>query len=196
MQEALTPELELVCRNPECDTALSEADPSRRTRDYCSVPCRSRASRLRLIARNEGLSSKVCTICGVDKSMGEYLQIWLPHCADCGRVKSRSRYRDNGGKERVWAQCLANNYGMTVEQYEAMVAAQDHKCALCRRTPGHRLHVDHNHATGAVRQLLCRPCNYALGNAQDDPALLRAMAAYLERHGYASKLRPVNGDAA
>ncbi|WP_392838620.1 endonuclease VII domain-containing protein [Streptomyces sp. LN500] len=182
MQEALASELEKRCGNPECGTDLSAIDISQRTRDYCSVRCRSRASRLRVIARNEGLTSKACSICGVDKPMDAYNQIWLPQCRDCDRAKSREHYRANGGKDRVWAQSLAANYNMTVEQYEAMAQVQGNKCAICHQAPDHRLHVDHNHTTGAVRQLLCRPCNYALGNAQDDPARLRAMAEYLERH--------------
>ena len=182
MQEALTPELERRCGNSECGADLNAADPAQRTRDYCSIRCRSRASRLRLIARNESLTSKPCSICGVDKPMDAYNQIWLPHCRDCERAKSRERYRTSGGKERVWAQSLAANYGMTVEQFEAMASAQGGRCAICCEKPDHRLHVDHNHRTGDVRQLLCRPCNYALGNAKDSLRIVRAMAEYLERH--------------
>jgi hypothetical protein len=87
----------------------------------------------------------------------------------------------------MYAQHLASNYGMTMEEYQARVAAQGGLCAICGDEPERgRLHVDHNHATGVVRELLCRPCNHALGNAQDDPARLRAMIAYLERHARAS----------
>lgn len=74
-------------------------------------------------------------------------------------------------------------YGVTPEQYQALLDAQDDRCAVCRSDawPGkdNRPHVDHDHATGAVRGLLCGRCNTGLGQFQDDPALLRAAVDYL-----------------
>jgi hypothetical protein len=66
-----------------------------------------------------------------------------------------------------------------------MLAAQDGACVICGTTePGdnwHRgLHIDHCHATGRVRGLLCQNCNQMLGKAHDDPAVLRKAAQYLE----------------
>ncbi len=45
-----------------------------------------------------------------------------------------------------------------------------------------RLAIDHDHKTGQVRSLLCKKCNGVLGLVDDDPALLRAAADYIERH--------------
>lgn len=44
-----------------------------------------------------------------------------------------------------------------------------------------RLHLDHCHVTGRFRGFLCRGCNHAIGFAEDSPAKLRALAAYVER---------------
>lgn len=73
-------------------------------------------------------------------------------------------------------------YGITPEDYAARFAAQDSRCAVCRTdTPGGKgWHLDHDHATGAVRGILCHRCNLALGNFKDDPDRLRAALAYLE----------------
>src|SRR5215467_389431 len=75
--------------------------------------------------------------------------------------------------------------GFTLEQFNAMAVAQNGLCFLCGRPPngkGRRLHIDHDHLTKKVRKLLCHNCNTAIGKLQDDPALLRAAADYIERH--------------
>jgi predicted nucleic acid-binding Zn ribbon protein len=77
-------------------------------------------------------------------------------------------------------------YGITAEQFAAMLEEQNNLCAICRSPEwpgkGSRPHVDHDHATGKVRGLLCGKCNVALGNMHDDPVRLRAAAAYVEAH--------------
>ncbi len=75
---------------------------------------------------------------------------------------------------------LKRTYGLTVEEYDAMLAAQGCVCFFCRETPGDLpLHVDHDHATGAVRGLLCSRCNNnALGLFQESPHLFQAAADY------------------
>ena len=76
-------------------------------------------------------------------------------------------------------------YGISRDDLDALIAAQDGKCAICKGAPtgkGDRLHVDHCHTSGKVRALLCHHCNTLLGLAGDDPARLRAAAAYLEAH--------------
>jgi Recombination endonuclease VII len=80
-------------------------------------------------------------------------------------------------------------YDMTVDDYDRMLREQNGVCAICRRleTSTHRgkvrrLAIDHDHATGRVRGLLCSSHNNGLGRFSDDPALLRAAADYLEKH--------------
>lgn len=79
---------------------------------------------------------------------------------------------------------LSRTYGLTPGEYEAMEAEQQGVCKICKgvNSDGRRLFVDHNHSTGAVRGLLCNPCNRALGLLEDNPERLREAAAYLEAY--------------
>lgn len=84
---------------------------------------------------------------------------------------------------------LLNKYGLTVEAFETMLHEQKSACAICRRVLGrgkNGLHIDHDHASGRVRGLLCRSCNHMLGNAMDDPAILLRAIEYLAVHGVLS----------
>jgi hypothetical protein len=77
---------------------------------------------------------------------------------------------------------------MTPENLAAAVEAQGGKCAICGKVPcgnsptTRSLHVDHDHATGRLRGLLCLNCNHGLGKFSDNPALLVAAVDYLLRH--------------
>jgi hypothetical protein len=58
-------------------------------------------------------------------------------------------------------------YGITVEQYDHMLASQGGVCALCGCPPHKkRLSVDHDHNTGAIRGLLCVLCNSTIGRIE------------------------------
>lgn len=64
-----------------------------------------------------------------------------------------------------------------------MLVDQNGACAICGgvNKDGRKLFVDHDHATGQVRGLLCNLCNRGIGNMRDSIKLLRAAADYLER---------------
>ena len=85
---------------------------------------------------------------------------------------------------------LEKNYGLTVEQYDVMLRAQNGVCAVCnkdepsvhgRTGKKFQLSVDHCHATGRVRGLLCQKCNRAIGLMGDNVDLLKRAIDYLER---------------
>jgi hypothetical protein len=80
---------------------------------------------------------------------------------------------------------LKSQYGLTLEERDALFEEQGRVCAVCGSDePGskHDWHVDHCHVTGAVRGILCHHCNTALGNFKDDPAILLAAVDYLRKH--------------
>jgi DNA repair exonuclease SbcCD ATPase subunit len=80
---------------------------------------------------------------------------------------------------------LRANYGLTYDSYIQMLAEQNGKCKICGRSDsGHVnskwLAVDHDHATGKIRGLLCQPCNRGIGLLRDCPDTLAAAIIYLK----------------
>jgi len=81
---------------------------------------------------------------------------------------------------------LKKTYGITVEQYDRMLAEQGGGCAVCGRTNNSKrmtyLSVDHCHATGKVRGLLCNACNVALGFLEEDKVRMVSLMNYISRN--------------
>jgi hypothetical protein len=75
-------------------------------------------------------------------------------------------------------------YGLTVEQYDAILIGQNYVCAICNKSEKSStkcvLFIDHDHKTGKVRGLLCDTCNRGLGYFYDDKSLLRNAVEYLK----------------
>lgn len=76
-------------------------------------------------------------------------------------------------------------YGLEPGQYQRIYEFQGGRCFICRRATGasRRLSVDHDHKTGKVRGLLCRPCNDVLGHLRDDPEAFERGMNYLNSGG-------------
>ena len=87
-----------------------------------------------------------------------------------------ARIRDAHTKR---AAALKRNYGMTVSDYATLFEAQKGRCAICQEPKTKRLHVDHDHATGEVRGLLCFRCNYGMRWFQHNVSALIAAGVYL-----------------
>lgn len=105
------------------------------------------------------------------------------------REKINTRRRRNRDKDRQAGHILKSTYGITLEDYGAILESQGRTCAICGRTPeenGKRLAVDHDHETGEVRGLLCVVCNIGIGMFQDSPEICNLAAQYLA--GYSGKL--------
>lgn len=118
-------------------------------------------------------------------------------CRECAKAYKRDWYRKNTERRlernRKWAEenreqvqeisragALRRQYGLTVGEYDALLAGQDGRCAICRKPPGrHRLSVDHCHETGRVRGLLCKKCNTGIGMLGDTEERIRAVLKYL-----------------
>lgn len=85
---------------------------------------------------------------------------------------------------------LKRHYGISLEQYEAMIKLQNGVCCICLKPEMSlskngkikSLAVDHNHKTGIIRGLLCHRCNIALGGFMDDIDSLKRAIYYLENN--------------
>jgi hypothetical protein len=72
--------------------------------------------------------------------------------------------------------------GVTPVMFREMLMQQDWHCLICTIEVDLSSALDHNHATGVVRGILCDRCNWLLGHAAEQPEMLRAAADYIEYH--------------
>lgn len=128
------------------------------------------------------------------------------YCASCQRAASRQWTKDNAErvkarnqsardadpdrKKRDHRQWWLKLYGLTQSDYAALLQGQNGVCAIClkperfidpRTGEPRRLAVDHDHANGRVRGLLCGRCNRTLGHMDEDIDSLMRAAEYLRR---------------
>lgn len=115
----------------------------------------------------------------------------LGHFSKSVALKRGYQYRCRDCKkphQRI--QNLKNKYGLTVDAFEELWESVSGRCQICSdvllRYDGKTVHyaVDHNHATGDIRGLLCPPCNKGLGHLKDSPAILTRAIKYLHDNGY------------
>lgn len=91
--------------------------------------------------------------------------------------------RSSGRARQIWTR-----YRLTRDDHEALIEAQGGLCAICG--VGAPRYVDHDHATGRVRGLLCPGCNTVVGMLEGDQARLTAAARYLTERGVGNDNRP------
>jgi cytochrome c551/c552 len=114
-------------------------------------------------------NTKVCSECGKTKVVGPKNWYRNDTCAACYqkryKLENPRKYRDIK---------LRHLYGISLEQYEVMLAAQDNKCAICKRPDNktesgkyQNFAVDHRHSDGKVRGLLCHSCNKNVGVVEE-----------------------------
>jgi len=134
----------------------------------------------------------------VDKKMKDGFNSWCKVCRreykstqrqlDLSKVaKQKHRQENYDSYRKIERTRELKKYGLTYEQWEQMMVAQNNKCAIpsCPNKNGdmrRTLHVDHDHETGKVRALLCSHCNTVLGKVDDSPERLDELKEYLIRH--------------
>lgn len=162
------------------------------------------------MAVTKSTKRKRCSKCGTPKLLTEFQKKGdtrdglANHCKQCDREYRHSphlraaqhasvqRYRKRHAaavRRREYARRRCRPHGLSLRDYERLLASQGGVCAICHGpetvlTPSgvpRYFAIDHDHATGRVRGLLCVRCNRLLGVARDSTERLRAAIAYLER---------------
>jgi len=101
------------------------------------------------------------------------------------RVYARWKRRSSFDQARELDWFLRKRYNISIADYHSLLDAQGGVCAICGRTQGStrapRLFVDHDHATGRVRGLLCSICNHLLMKMGDDLEGVMRFVTYLRK---------------
>lgn len=106
--------------------------------------------------------------------------------SEAGKARHRRYLQTSKGRTMVniaARRCgIKKRFGLTMEQYDALLLKQNKRCSICLRHPC-RLVLDHCHKRGkSFRGFLCTQCNVGLGMLQDSPDVLRAAIAYIKKH--------------
>lgn len=112
-------------------------------------------------------------------------------CHECRAIKTAADFRPGGYLclDCVWFYMAEHKYGITRRELEAMLKKQRGVCAICLRACRERRNfcVDHDHATGRIRGLLCTRCNKGIGLLHE----LEEAARYVLRRGIEPDYSPV-----
>jgi hypothetical protein len=95
----------------------------------------------------------------------------------------RSTHDATAYKHEWYKQKRFDKYGITKQDFEALLIEQNHSCKICfsNFTELLRPQIDHCHDTEKVRGLLCMHCNTGIGQLRDSPSLLYRALCYLEK---------------
>lgn len=99
------------------------------------------------------------------------------------RLIAKKRYNPDKSKVASWRQ--AGIKDMTLERYKELLVLQNDSCAICHlpsKNFKRKFNVDHDHATGLVRGLLCDCCNRGLGYFRDSITILDSAKNYIICH--------------
>lgn len=152
--------------------------------DTCKRCCKSFP--VEEFTTEKGKRSNKCKECRAKAAtyMREYYEKNRTKMKVCMLETYRRRMASDSDSIRKY-QLLANyriKYGLSQQDYEQLLDNQEGKCAICRDSlvPYSRFAcVDHNHATGFVRGILCPRCNAGIGLLREDRDVMLRAIEYL-----------------
>lgn len=139
-----------------------------------------------------------CTKCGLtvedekdlslfskDKSKPTGYRNQCKNCRSIIASKWKTKNLEKDGRVRANGH-LRRRYGITLDDYDKMLAKQNGKCAICNGTyiseGKTRFSVDHCHTTSKVRGLLCNNCNSGIGKFNEDIETMKKAIEYIIMH--------------
>jgi Recombination endonuclease VII len=188
------------CKDRGDYRSVSEFSKNARTRDGLAFYCRKHLAQRSLKSREARRTKprvhrrppvelsipeghKWCPDCRSVLPLSDFVRTvrtksgYSAYCKPCHNARGKASKEKMGGSRSYH---LTRRYGITAAEADFLLASQGGVCAICRTAPAE--HVDHDHASGKVRALLCFNCNGGLGQFRDDPFLLRMAAFYVESH--------------
>lgn len=135
----------------------------------------------------------ICSKCSVEKSEEEFYKKGSgrqSYCKQCAKDVRNIWNKENPEKAKIQRKAArVRRYGIDLVQYAELFDLQNGQCAICNRVfqniggksenAKEAAYIDHDHATGRVRGLLCNWCNAGLGNFYDNKDYLRSAIDYL-----------------
>jgi endogenous inhibitor of DNA gyrase (YacG/DUF329 family) len=150
------------------------------TRIYCSKDCKATANKEILKLKYHANSEEARK-----KAREAY---YRNHDDNKERSRERMKQARFSSPDSFKGHKLKSTYGISVEEFSALLDSQGHKCLICGRQISGKVNskdlkafVDHDHKTGAVRGLLCVYCNSLIGYCREDKSLLLAAIGYLKK---------------
>lgn len=154
----------------------NEFNSSHSCKDGLTTACKSclRTQRKKRELKNTvSVQKKTCVRCNLIKTAGSFVH------------NKSSKDGLNGWCKACTKDVILNKkYGITLNEYEVMLKAQNSRCAICDTPnplgPTNEFVVDHCHKTGKIRGLLCNHCNTGLGKLGDSVETLEKALRYLK----------------
>lgn len=137
----------------------------------------------------------MCPDCKVVKPRDDYYKNrasssgYQSYCKECSKARCTKWQRSKGRVDYMKLYHIKRAYGLSFEEYDAMVERQNGACAICHEKPK-SFHTDHCHDTGRVRGLLCAKCNLGISHFDGKPDWLAGALKYL---GQPQQLSIFNG---
>jgi hypothetical protein len=172
------------CFNCKAMLNASEFHRDRAKRDGLTSDCKScrnhkrkeersgspdRSNRHSLLSKDPSTMTGVCQICGPTR-------IVLKN-SGYGKKGLRCRTPIRKHKNKTNSR-LKKKYGMTLKERQAF--REGKACAICGERTPRKLTIDHCHATGKVRGVLCFHCNFGIGIFREDTNVMKNAILYLQ----------------